>query len=182
MPTYRQSRLSFPLWVILAAMLFVTLDICFQYDKLPPQIASHFDVQGRADGWSTKLLFVSTVVAVMVLLTALLSSIQLIAYYAPFSTLNMPNKEYWMDPEREGQARRMVAQWGLWFTAATLWFMALIFHETLAANFRQPPQLHSLWWLIGGYMAAVVFSVFRLTKNLRPANAGRDSAGPYQPT
>ena len=70
---------------------------------LPPQIATHFDSQGRADGfggrWSFAALFGGLILGATILywgLPALLRNL-------PISLINLPNREYWLAPERKDQ-------------------------------------------------------------------------------
>jgi hypothetical protein len=101
-------------------------------------------------------------VGTLALVTATLIPLTLLAHYGPRSLINLPNKEYWLAPEREAMTRQAIARWGLWFAAATLWMFALVFHQAMAANLSQPPQLQSFWWLLGGYLAIVLFLVLQL--------------------
>lgn len=153
--------------MVVAALSFSTFDAAYQYRRLPPRVASHFDSHGRPDGWSTKLQFVSAAAATYALVTVLLVPLSLIAYIAPATLVQLPNKEYWLAPERESQTRRGIALWGVWFTAATLWLLALLFHQAMVANLRQPPQLEWFWSLLGGYMAIVSYLVIQLILRFR---------------
>jgi uncharacterized membrane protein len=152
----------FPLGLIILAIVFCALDIGYFYDRLPRRVASHFDAHGRPDDWSTKKQFVGMAIATLALVTVTLVPLTLIAQFAPQSLINLPNKEYWLALEREAETRQAIARWGLWFTAATLWMLALVFHQAMDANLRQPPQLQSFWWLLGGYLATLLFLVFQL--------------------
>jgi hypothetical protein len=67
-------------------------------------------------------------------------------------------------------SRQAIAYWGLWFTTATLWLLVLVVHEALAANLRQPPQLKWVWWLLGGYMAAVLYLTIQFVVRFRRAD------------
>jgi hypothetical protein len=101
-------------------------------------------------------------IATLAVVTVTLSPMTLLAHFAPQSLINLPNKEYWLAPEREAETRRAIARWGLWFTAATLWLLTFVFHQAMAANLRQPPQMKSIWWMLGGYLLVVLFMVIQL--------------------
>jgi uncharacterized membrane protein len=149
-------------FLVVSAIAFSAMDIGYHYDRLPPQMASHFDARGRPDDWSTKQQFVGMAIATLAVVTVALTPLTLLAYFAPKSLINLPNKEYWLAPERETETRRAIAQWGIWFTAATLWLLALVFHEAMAANLRQPPQMKSIWCMLGGYLLLVLVMVIQL--------------------
>jgi uncharacterized membrane protein len=148
--------------MLVAALLFSAATFAYNYGKLPDRVASHFNAPGHPDGWSTKLQFISASLAVLALVTLTALPISLLAYFAPSTLINLPNKEYWLTSEREAETRRTVAQWGLWFTAATLWLLALLFHQAVAASFRVPPRLESMWWLLAVYLMVVSCMVIQL--------------------
>jgi serine/threonine-protein kinase len=151
-----------PVGLAAAAIAFGAIDVQRYYDRLPPRFASHFDARGLPDGWSTKQQFVGMVIGTLALITATLVPLTLFVHVAPRILINLPNKEYWMAPNREAETRKVIARWGLWFAAATLWMLALVFHEVMVANLRQPPQVRSFWWLLGGYLAIVFLLVIQL--------------------
>lgn len=161
-----------PIAFLVAALVFTVVDAAYFYNRLPQQVASHFDAQGRANGWSTKQELVGLSIGISLFITVLLAPMTLIAYYAPAAFVNVPNKDYWFAPEREADSRRAIADWLLWFTAATLWFLALIFHKAMAANLRQPPEMPSPWWIIGTFLAIITAMVVQLFLRFRrPRNA-----------
>lgn len=157
----------FPAALNAAAITFSAATLIYHYDRLPERLATHFDAQGQADGWSTKRQFVAYCAATLALVSVTLIPLCLLASYAPAELINLPNKDYWMSPEREAETRGSIVRWGLWFFAATLWLLALIIHEALAANFRQPPQMRWHWWLLGGYLVSLGFLLTRLLRFFR---------------
>ena len=99
-----------PVFVALAAIVFCAVDYGYHYKRLPPRVASHFDAQGRADGWSTKGEMVGMALVTLVVVAATLAMMWLLAYYAPPSLINLPNKDYWLAPERQADTRQSLAQ------------------------------------------------------------------------
>jgi hypothetical protein len=43
-----------------------------------------------------------------------------------------------------------------------MWFLALVLHDTIWANLRQPPQMQLIWWLVAGYFALDAVLLIRL--------------------
>ncbi len=154
----------FPICFVAAAILFGIADTAYLYPRLPRRIASHFDAQGRPDGWSTKPEFVAIAAAIVAVVVAMFIGVSFVIRIVPASSINLPNKKYWMSPEREAETRRYLDNWGLTFAAITLWLLVLIFHKAMTANLRQPPQMESAWWLLGGYFTIVVVLVIQLIR------------------
>jgi serine/threonine-protein kinase len=156
-----------PISLALAALVYTSVDIGVHYHQLPPRVASHFDLRGHPDGWTTKQEFVAITVAMFALMSLALAAIPLVAHFAPAALINLPNKEYWLAPEREVESRRAISRWSLYLIAATFWLLALIAHEAMAANLRQPPQLKVVWWLLGGFFAIVFLMSIQLIVRFR---------------
>lgn len=57
--------------------------------------------------------------------------------------------------------------------------IALLFHDAMAANLRQPPHLQWMWWLLGLYLALITCLVIQLIAHFQripeggPPMAGR---------
>jgi uncharacterized membrane protein len=145
-----------------AGLLFAVVDLVSHYNLLPPRMASHFDLQGNANGWSTKGQFIGFMAIMLMVVSMAPVSIVSAALFMPASVINMSHKEYWFAPEREAESRRALAEWGLWFGGATLWYMVLVLHDALKANLRQPPRLEFIWWMLAGYLAIVGYLIYRM--------------------
>ena len=161
------NRKGLPIGLLMAAIVVSVAEIVALYGRLPPQVATHFDAQGRPDGWSTKEQFVGIALGSFAFVLISVMPIALIAYYAPISLINLPNKQYWLAPERESETRRVLAEWGYWFAAATLWLLTFVFHEAMVANLRQPPQMQPMGWLLGTYFVVVAGLVIQLIFRFR---------------
>jgi serine/threonine-protein kinase len=157
-----------PVWVTAAAVVFCGVDFARHYAQLPQRMASHFDARGQPDGWSSKGEFFAVVMVTFAVVGVAVGAIPLLVRFAP-GLVNLPNKKYWLAPERQAETLRFMSRWGLWFAAATLWLLALVFHESILANLRQPPRLENIWWLLGGYLAVVAFLLVRLLARFWPA-------------
>jgi serine/threonine-protein kinase len=129
--------------LVLAAIAFGVGDLCLRYSKLPAQMASHFNAAGAPDGWSSKEQFLVLSLLTFGLVCVTFAAVTLVARFAPAALMNLPNKQYWFAPERETETRRALVDWTMWFMAATLWLLALMFHDAMNANLRQPPRLES---------------------------------------
>ena len=72
----------------------------YSYDQMPPRRASHFNAAGAPNGWMTKnQFFTLNVILIAVAAFSGLFPAHKIAQ-VPTSKINLPNKEYWLDPTR----------------------------------------------------------------------------------
>ena len=143
------------------------------YPLLPEKIASHFDAQGIPNDWTTKQQFVWLAGGTFAGLTLLLCAMPIIVRIAPPSLINLPNKDYWLGPEQRDATFQFLTTWMLWFAACTLWLLAIVLHAAMVANLQRPPQLMPMWWLLGGFLAAVMALLFVLMRRFRRTERGR---------
>ena len=145
--------------------------------QLPERPATHFDMQGRPDGWmdrSSHLVFMllfglGTPAFVITLCWAL--------RFLPPSLLNVPKPEYWRSPEHYPEACRILLRWSVWLAVFMLVLMTFINREVVAANLKSPPMLSTGGLLLlvfafsGGVLASIAWLVWRFSKT---SGSGQD--------
>lgn len=133
------------------------------YAQLPPVMASHFDARGVPNGWQPKELFFTFLVGSLVIAAILTFAVPLLMEVLPTSLINLPNKEYWLAPERRAESIGFFQTQFAWFGCALLFFMMFAFEFAIRANFRDRPQMDSSSFVI----ALVAFILFALISTLR---------------
>jgi uncharacterized membrane protein len=162
--------------MIVAALVFSAVDFSYFYNRLPPQVASHFNFQGNPDGWTSKQAFIGLAVALTIMIGGTFVAIALLIRKVPLSLMSLPNKAYWTAPERARETREYIGQWCLLFGAATLWLLALVFHKTFVANLRQPVQLQGVWGLLLAYLVVAGYLLVRMILRFRLPASTRSAA------
>lgn len=157
----------YPAMLIISATAFTGVDMARLYPRLPDNIASHFNAAGVPDGWSTKQEFVWLGGGTFLGLGLLMGVLPVLMRIMPPSLINLPDKDYWLGPEQRDDTFRFFAVWSYWFAALTLWLLAIVFHAALVANLKQPPQLASLWSLLGVYLLLTVVLLIALVRRFR---------------
>src|SRR4051812_45558370 len=99
--------------IVIGALAYGGVDFARHYPQLPPQVASHFNFAGQPDAWSSKAQFLGMSIALLALVVFMLGLISSVAWYAPAGLINLPNKDYWLAPERETETRSAIVRWGL---------------------------------------------------------------------
>lgn len=87
----------------------------FYYNRLPERVASHFGADGSPNGWAPKDFFVGLYAGAVVLMAVTLFAASRSVSGKPDNKINLPNKDYWLAPERR-------AATFAWMTAALEWF------------------------------------------------------------
>jgi uncharacterized membrane protein len=108
--------------------------------QLPDLVAVHFDAAGRANGFMTRagcrdfmLLSTLGVPLLITIATALLPRL------IPASLINIPNRDYWLAPERARDSLAFLSEQGLWFGCIFVVFLACVDAMLVKANAASPP-------------------------------------------
>jgi uncharacterized membrane protein len=115
---------------------------CFHdFPLLPERMASHFAASGAANGWMTKSHFLITYA--VVLLPAIFVEFLLHRRIAatPDKLLNLPNKQYWLAPERRAETFAYFEIFFAWYGCAFLLLEVFAMGLAMRANFQSPPRL-----------------------------------------
>jgi uncharacterized membrane protein len=156
-----------PIIVFVLLCLGLAGTAAYYLPVLPDRLATHFDAAGHANGWSDHTGFIESVAALVLIMAAIFFGGGLIGR-TPDRLINLPNKSYWLAPERRDQALAFLRDWLRWFVVLTLAMLTLVIGMALRANLATPPQLPGyVNWLIAAYavlvlaMLLVVFRRFR---------------------
>jgi serine/threonine-protein kinase len=108
--------------------------------RLPEIVAVHFDASGSPNGFATRescrqlmLWFTLGAPAFIVLVTALIPRL------IPPAMINIPNRDYWLAPERAAESVSFLSEQGIWFGCIFLVFLAWVDELLVEANSITPP-------------------------------------------
>jgi len=147
--------------------------------SLPDRVASHFGAEGLANGYMTRkgyrwFMLFFTVGFPLLIVLAIAGLPRLIPQYT-----NIPNRDYWLAPERRAQAFDFLTTHALWFGCLLVLFICSVHWRVVQANDQQPPQLANGPFLmsLGLFLAALVVWIIMLTRQFRvPSSDLRRSA------
>ncbi|RMD92385.1 MAG: DUF1648 domain-containing protein [Calditrichaeota bacterium] len=150
-------------YILAGIIAMAGLDLLSYYPHLPQRMAVHFNAAGHANGWASKEGFVAIYLGTLLVLTAMFVGLARGLRKLPASLINLPNKVYWLAPERREATLTSLANWLQWMGIATLLFVMLIFHLTLMANLQPQPVLPRTFWpAFTGYLIFVAIWVVLL--------------------
>jgi uncharacterized membrane protein len=128
--------------ILFFAILLAAISQCVHdFPLLPDRLASHFGASGIPNGWMTKSQFFLTFG--VVLLPALLVEFWVSHRIAnqPDAKLRLPNKEYWLAPERRAETFVYFDSFFAWYGCAFLFVEVFAMGLATRANFDTPPHL-----------------------------------------
>jgi uncharacterized membrane protein len=124
--------------LLLATLVLGIIFILVTGDSLPPVVASHFAAGGAANGFmprATYLRFMVTLVVGLPLLIALLASITSLL---PVRFINLPNREYWLAPERQADSLAYLRNHSARFGVLLVIFLCYVHWLVVRANLLSP--------------------------------------------
>jgi uncharacterized membrane protein len=150
-------------WLVFAALWLLAAILIHQTAAdLPPRIAVHFDAAGQASSYMLRgdyrvfmLLFAGG-------LPALLVGIMTIAY-SRATDLKIPDREYWLAPERLAATRAFLIAHAVWLGSMLIAIMCFVHWLVWEANQRQPPSLSNQSLLAGTLVVLLLISTWIAT-------------------
>jgi uncharacterized membrane protein len=127
-----RHRIALVTLLALVAALGVML---FGIDSsLPERVATHFGADGLPNGWTSREGFAPTMAFVVLLPVAVIHGVGLLLGRLPPSLINLPNRDYWLAPERRAKTIEHVRTAMLEFGNAMFAFLLFVAWSIVRAN------------------------------------------------
>lgn len=147
---FYSSWLVFLLLVALAAV-FVTVSSL----SLPSTVGSHFTVGGSADGFMSRDAYRGLMVGVVVGVPLLMALVSDIVRVLPSRFVNLPNRDYWLGPERKTETIAYLSHQGRVFGLLIAGLLCYIHWLVVLANRQHPPHFPESPFA-GGFVTFIV--------------------------
>ncbi len=152
-PAFEPTLAGF--WMLLAgAAAFVLIS----GSSLPPLVASHFGIGGAVDGFMSRNDYLAFMLIGTVAIPLLIVVPQRLVRTIPPRLINVPNRAYWLAPERIDATRGYLRNHALWFAGLFVLFLCFVHWEVVQANMRSPVRLIVQPFITG--LVAYVVGVF----------------------
>ncbi len=129
-------------------LLICVFELARLWTITPPQMAAHFNIQGNPDRFVSKPEFfwyqIQTVLVVIVV--SLLP--QILFLVVPVNLVNMPNREYWLAPERRRETVNRLSSFAAMMFGMILLAIQAAFEISVYANLQTPIVFNARWMLI----------------------------------
>ena len=161
----RLPKLVFLVLAVCAGLYFSSL-----YAQLPDVMASHFDARGVQNGWQTKSAFFSFLIGVSVLAAVVGFGIPRLVMILPPQYINLPNKGYWLAPERRADTLDFLNGYFAWFGCALFAVILLTINFALQANLHpgRQPDAFPMIFVLAGFLAFAIFGTVRVFRRFGP--------------
>jgi serine/threonine-protein kinase len=149
------------------AIVCVAIAQCVRdFPLLPERIASHFNAAGMPNGWMTRTEFLWTYALVLLPAVAIEFWVSQQIAKKPDAKLNLPNKEYWLAPERRAETFAYFDLFFAWYGCAFLFVVVSAMGLAMRANFDSPPRLPTAP-IVSVLVGFAVFNVLAIVTMLR---------------
>ena len=141
----------------------------YYYPQLPETVASHYGPSGSADGWSSKTTFLVLYIGLVCFMAGLFALLPRWVRRLPTSMINIPNKDYWLAPERREQTMQRFADQMLSFGIAVVLVLIVIFQLVFTANLpgSQGFSTTTMAIILGGFLLGVLVWTVRMLRAYR---------------
>ena len=150
---------------VIAAAIFVVMSS----SSMPPKVASHFGPDGAANGYMWRHTYVYFMLAFVVLLPLFFSFVAGAVARLPVTMINIPNRDYWLAPERRGLVVERLRRQMQMFSAMLVVFLCFVHWEVVQANQSMPATLDNRRFMLGMglFMAALIVWIVSLRRQFR---------------
>lgn len=108
---------------------------------LPERLATHFGAGGQPNGWMSRSGYTTFISLFGMGLPLFVIAICFLCRFLPSWTVNIPNREYWLSPERRSRTYAYLLAHSLWFGCLLVGFVAGMHYLTIQANRSVPVHL-----------------------------------------
>jgi uncharacterized membrane protein len=155
------KRIALAVFLLLCAAC-VTHALCY-YPHLPAQVPTNFNIEGKPHGWTPKTQFLIVYLLVVAGAGVFFPGSGLLISRMSAHKISIPNKDYWLAPERKQRSLDFIAAVLTWIGSATLLFVMRMFHSCYEAALgdaksRALPLPGP--WLTGGLYGAFLLISF----------------------
>jgi uncharacterized membrane protein len=147
--------------VVVVLEAIAAMQIAYYLPKLPATVASHFNTAGMANSLEPKQLFLELYAIVMLCIAAVYFVMPRLIFSLPAGLINIPNKAYWLAPQRRAETMEFFVDHFAILGAGTLALFVTIFQLAIAANLTTTPTFSSPA-AFGLFAAYFVFAVIWL--------------------
>jgi uncharacterized membrane protein len=146
------GRTSTAIAVFVLLCVACVVHAVYYYPRLPEQVAYHFGVSGQPDAWGSKMHFLILYLVTVALMAAIFLGLGFAIPKIPNRAINIPNKDYWLAPERRQKTLEYILPLFFWLGSFTMIFLLYLFHQSFQVDLGKAPNLSHFVLSIGVYL------------------------------
>ncbi len=165
--TFGSARVPALLFAALYAAFLMAL--VFSLGLLPERVATHFNGAGNPDGWMSRPALLAGAAAFGLVFPLFVVAICSLLRFLPARFVNLPNRDYWLEPERRSATNAAVATHAWWLACLEIVFVGGMHFLLVQANRVQPPHVSNggIAAVAGIFLIGVAFWIVALYRRFR---------------
>jgi uncharacterized membrane protein len=132
--------------ILLALLVFFIGQIAYFYPQLPETVATHFGLNGEADGWSSKQGWLIFQIILLFGISILTFGLTTFIEKTDDQFINLPNKNYWLATERRSETFAYFRQQFEWLGVALFVLLNIITLDTVTATLGRNQTLSNFFF------------------------------------
>jgi uncharacterized membrane protein len=155
-----------PALLLTLALIVAATTIVATIGLLPPVVPSHFGFDGRADRWTPRDTYVVIMLLLAIGLPLLIVASMGTVRGIPVRWINLPNRDYWLEPGRREETYRTLRAFGCCVgVAVALFLTALHVLIVTGTSARDPaPPGAALFALLAVFLVSIVLMLAWLVR------------------
>lgn len=132
-------------------------------------MASHFDGSGRPNGFQSRDGFAAFSATMLVTTVVIFGGLGALFQRIPSKWFNLPNRDYWLSPERRGETLDFLCTQMEWFGAASLALYLVVIQMVVETNLTAEPSLESrsMFFVLGVFLLFTGVWLVRFIRHFR---------------
>ena len=170
------NKLNWFVWLL--TVVLATVQLSWWYPQLPEVVPSHFNAAGQVDGEMAKPAFCLLFGGLQALMLLGMPLLGCLLRRMPDSLINMPNKEYWLAPERRDASLAVSFYMLLAISSLTGLLFLVVFQLSTQVAMKQRVGINPEMWMATVAYLVVVFGIcgWSCCRFRMPRAGERDSA------
>jgi len=141
------------------------------YAILPDPMASHFNGIGQPDNWMSKQGFFIFEGVILLILICEFTLVPRWIEKMPDSMMNLPNKSFWLAPERRAETFDTFRHFFEWFAVLLLTLFIAVNQLVFRANLRHENlEAVAIWSILAVFLLSVIIWLIKLIGHFRTVN------------
>jgi serine/threonine-protein kinase len=137
--------------------------------QLPDLVATHFSGSGKPNGWMSRSANQTFMLIFGLAFPLFIVVLCYVTRFLPASTINLPNKDYWLAPERRKETYDYLFGLSLWFACLALGFVMGLMYLIVEANKQAPARLSTagIFGLTGCFLVGTAIWVLVMFRHFK---------------
>lgn len=155
-----------------ATAMICAIQLWYWHSRLPDPMPSHFDAAGQVNDEMSLFAYYSLMIVLHLVMLVLFPILGAFLKVIPNSLINVPNRDYWLAPERRDSTLLFTSTFLIAIGWQTSWLLIFMFHLTCMVAMENKATITPEFnYVISGYLLLVFGEVIYLYyKFPRPKN------------